>query len=290
MLGDSERSELQSLSDKYNKIKTTYSGVKSQNYSKYLTPDIKALESGIASISNINGSSFMNVDQLMNSITGGFDSTFSSIKSFQMNVNNSRINGTAKGGSLMSQLIGLIMGIIELPKRFSYLFKSLMGGSLAIAKGQDGILKSIKLGAKDIWDLIFAILKIIYKYYLCVLSFTITTFFGCILIHFISLYFVILHLIASFVADTMNTYTGVDLSQSVDDLFENVKWPSFIQFVCYTCFGSPVKLRDVISDVGVIEDLGNRISYDFNNTMPRYLTPAKPLGTRALKDLDKAIN
>jgi hypothetical protein len=51
-----------------------------------------------------------------------------------------------------------------------------------------------------------------------------------------------------------------------------------------------VKLRDVLTDVGQIEDAGNRIAYDFNNTIPKYMKPSVPFGKKSLKSLDKAMN
>jgi hypothetical protein len=295
MLGDTEIEDLKSISNKYSNFKTFYSGATSPKYSSYIKqqiPDINSVEKGlVGGIYNLESTaSFTNVDQLMNNIAGGFDSIFSSIKSFRLNVNNSKINGDAKRGSILSQLIALIMGIIQLPKRFSYLFKSLTTGSLALVKGLGGITKSAKLGGKDIWHLIIAIIKIIYKYYLCILSFTITTMAGCILIHFITFYFVVLHLGIMLVIDTMNEYTGIDLSPAMDTIVEYVRWPSAIQNVCYTCFGKHVKLRDVIRDVSVIEDIGNKISYDFSHKIPIYMRPSAPLAKSAMKDLDKAIN
>ena len=59
---------------------------------------------------------------------------------------------------------------------------------------------------------------------------------------------------------------------------------------CYSCFGKRVKLRDILADVGVIQDIGNMISNDFNNVMPRYMKPSVPLGKSSLNSLDKAMN
>ena len=93
-----------------------------------------------------------------------------------------------------------------------------------------------------------------------------------------------------FIVDLVNETVGLDMTPLVDRLTQYIRWPEPIGTICYTCFGKPVKLRDIISDVGVLEDIGNMITYDFTNTMPRYMGPAIPIGNDAMKHLDKAIN
>ena len=292
MLGDSELDQLGRISDNYRNLKTVLSGAKSQ-YSTYeSTPDINmtdTIKGSAGKLLNPDTAS-LNVDSLVKNVVGGFASSFSNAGGFKLNINNSNIRDNRKNKGLIPDLIGLIMGVVELPMRFSYLFKSLMEGTGALGLGIGGLTRSVALATKDIYILIVALLNIIFKYFLCILSFTITTFGGCFFIHIISLFFVMLHLFIIFILDTINEYTGIDVTPAVDDAFEYIRWPTNIHFVCYTCFGKSVKLRDILVDVGVIEDIGNMISYDFNNSMPRYMKPGIPLGTAALKSLSKAMN
>ena len=291
MLGDSELDKFGSMSDQYNNFKTLLSGAKTPNFSAFAnTPDINSDDSGLAGLLNPDTSG-LDADSLINGVVNGFASGFAGMGgSFGLKINNSKINGKGGGGNIISDLIKLILGIVELPMRFGYLFGSLMQGTGALALGVGGITQSVALGTKDVYLLIIAILKIVFKYFLCILSFIITTIGGCFLIHVITLFFVMLYLFIMFLLDMINESTGVDLTPMVDKVLEYVKWPEPIGTICYSCFGKPVKLRDVLSDVGVLEDIGNMISYDFNNTMPRYMKPAVPLGTGALKMLDKAMN
>ena len=290
MLGDSELDRFRSMSDQYNNFKTLLSGAKTPNFSAFAnTPDINLEDSGLAGLLNPDTSG-LDADSLINSVVNGFSSGFAGMGSFKLKVDNSKINGKGGSGNILKDLIKLIMGIVELPMRFGYLFGALMQGTGALALGVGGISQSVALGTRDVYILIIAILKIVFKYFLCILSFIITTIGGCFLIHVITLFFVMLYLFIMFLLDMVNEATGFDLSPMVDKALEVVKWPEPIGTICYSCFGKRVKLREVLADVGVLEDIGNMISYDFNNTIPRYMKPAVPLGTGALKMLDKAIN
>jgi hypothetical protein len=290
MLGDSELDKFRSISDQYTNFKTVLSGAKSPNFSAFAsTPDMNSDDSGLAGLLNPDTSG-LDADSLINSIVNGFASGFAGMGKVGLNINNSDIKGDDDGGGILAKLIKLILGIVELPMRFGYLFGALMQGTGALALGVGGISQSVALGTKDVYILIIAILKIIFKYFLCILSFIITTIGGCFLIHVITLFFVMLYLFIMFLLDMVNEATGFDLSPMVDKALEVVKWPEPIGTICYSCFGKRVKLREVLADVGVLEDIGNMISYDFNNTMPRYMKPAVPLGTGALNMLDKAMN
>ena len=293
MVGDSELDTLDNISNQYGGFKTLLSGAKNQNFSRLFsqTPDINSIKDGATSIFNPSSfSNSMSVDKIMNNVVGGFASTFNRAKSFQIKIDNSKINGKGGGGGLLKQLLGLIMGIVELPKRFGYLFKSLVGATVALSIGADGVFKSLALSVKDIYLLLLAIANIIVKYILCILSFIITTIAGCLLVHPITLFFIILYLFAMYLADLLKDALGIDIKDLIDNFADNIKWPDVINMVCYSCFGKRVKLRDILTDVKVIEDAGNRISHDFNITMPRYMKRAKPPAKTASKDLDKAVN
>jgi len=294
MLGDSEVDALNNISNQYGGFKALLSDAKTQRFSSLSsqqTPDINSMKDGISGILNPGAlSGKMNAEQIMDNVVSGFASTFEKAAPFQVKINNSKINGKDSGGGLLKQLLRLIMGIVELPRRFGYLFKSMTAASGALGVGIDGIFKSVKLGAKDIYLLIVAIVNIIVKYFLCILSFIITTIGGCILVHPITMFFVVMYVFCIYLADLLNQFTGIDITFLIDNVADVIKWPDTINTVCYTCFGKRVKLRDILADVGVIEHIGNKISHDFSITMPRYMKPAKPLGKIALKDLDKAIN
>ena len=290
MLGSSELDKLLSMSNQYNNFKTLLSGTKTPSFSAFQnTPDINFDDGGFASLLNPDTSGF-DADALINGVVDRFASNFDGIGKFELKIDNSKIQGNGGSGDTLSDLIKLILGIVELPLRFGYLFGSLMQGTGALALGVGGITQSVALGTKDVYLLIMAILKIVFKYFLCIMSFIITTSGGCFFIHVITLFFVMVYLFIMYILDMINESTGIDLTPMVDKVVEYVKWPEPIGTICYSCFGTPVKLREIISDVGVLEDIGNMISYDFNNTIPRYMKPSIPLGTGALKMLDKAMN
>ena len=290
MLGDSELDKFGSMSDQYNNFKTLLSGAKPPKFSAFSsTPDTNSDDNGISGLLNIDTAG-LDGDFLMNSVMNGFSSGFDGMKSVKLNINHSNIEGDDDEDGIFAKLIKLILGIVKLPMRFGYLFGALMEGTAALVVGVEGITQSIALGTKDVYLLIVTILRIVFKYFLCILSFIITTIGGCFFIHVITLFFVMLYLFIMYIFDLINEATGVDLSPMVDNALEYVRWPEPIGSICYSCFGTPVKLREVIADVGVLEDIGNMISYDFNNTMPQYMKPAIPLGSDALKLLSKAMN
>lgn len=296
MLSDSELDKFNDFSDKYDKFKSFMNdgagaaGGNGQNgSSQSSTPDIISGKGTFGKLLNPDTSS-LNTDQLTSAIVGGFASSVSGMGSLNIGVNTANIKDKKKSNGIIKDLIGLVKGIIQMPMRFGNMFKGLGTGTAALGLGIGGITKSVALGAKDIYLLFIAVMTIILKYSLCILSFTITTIGGCFLLHFITLFFMMIYIGIMYVVDKITELVGVDLSSMVDDAFVQVQWPSVIQLYCYSCFGKPVKLRDILADVGAIESVGSMISYDFNNRMPRYMKPAVPLGTSALKSINKAIN
>jgi hypothetical protein len=282
----------------YNDFRTTISGSVAPNFSDYIsgnenvdyeTPDTKINKPDFEKMLNPDTSS-LNADQLMDSVIGGFASAFSGAGSFNISTDNSKLKGDEPDGGIIAKLIALIMNVIKLPMRFGYLFASLMEGTGALALGIDGLTQSVALGTKEIYLLIVAILNIIFKYALCIISFAISISCGCLFIHVVTLFFAVIYVFIIHVADFVNDSIGIDFTSTIDEVAEFISWPEFINTLCYSCFGTPVKLRDILVDVGVLQDIGNMISYDFNNTMPQYMKPAAPLGNLALDSLDKAIN
>lgn len=290
---DDDLNEFANFADKFNlnNYKTLLSSVKAPSFSSISNPEIISNES-LSSFGKSLNEKIPSLDdgKLLDNVIAGFASAFSGMKSVGFNVNNSKINGDDGSGSIIRDLINLILGIIELPIRFGYLFKSGLEASGALALGIGGLTQSVALGTKDLYMLIIAIIKIIIKYFSCILSFTITTLGGCALIHPVTLFFVMIYLFVTFILDIIKDKTGFDLTPSFDAMAEYVQWPSFIQMFCYSCFGKKVKLRDILADVGIIKEIGDMISNDFNNVMPRYMKPSMPLGKASLDSLDKAMN
>ena len=295
MLGDSELNNLDSISDQYNKFKTLLSGSAAPNFSAFAsdfaTPETNTNQSKNNFEKMLNpDTSSLNAEQLMDNVIGGFASAFSGAASFNITTNNSKLKGDEPDGGIIAKLIALIMNLIKLPLRFGHLFASLTTGTASLALGIGGITQSVALGTKDIYLLIVAILNIVFKYTLCIISFVLTTISGCLFVHVLTLFFVMVYLFIIYLADLFNDHTGIDFTSTIDQVVENIRYPDFINNTCYSCFGKPVKLREILVDVGVLTDIGNMISYDFNNTMPQYMKPATPLGNLALDSLDKAIN
>ena len=307
MLGETDLNKLDEISNKYNQFKTILStdgasGSNSTSTSAYQssslgsssfsdTLDINSVEDKFGKLLNPDISSFnLSEDALIKKTVSEFSSAISGMGSLNINVNNSNIKNKKKSGGLLEDLINLIKGIVEMPIRFANLFKAFTLGTGALVLGIGGLGKSIALGTKDIYFLFVAIMTIVFKYSLCVVSFTITTIGGCIFVHIITLFFMILYIGIMYIADKINEYFGVDFSSTIDELVQPVKWPSAINSFCYSCFGKKVKLRDILADVGAVEYAGNMIYYDFNNKMPRYMKPGVPLGKSALNSLNKAIN
>jgi hypothetical protein len=163
------------------------------------------------------------------------------------------------------------------------------------------------LGIKDIFLLIVAILKVVIKYFKCIVSFTFTTIFGgCFIPHVITFLFYILYLIFPITSFLIYSATTFDLDPYIDSFFEMLheqdhefskttgfyvmQWPQWINMWCYMCFFQEVKLKDVLDDVMVIKQVGDLVTHDFNVTMPRYLRPAKKPAVSAKQHLDAAFN
>ena len=289
MLGDSELDYLKSLSNHYSDFRTVMSGVNPPNFSQFGDVDLNDLKDGFDDLLNPDTSG-LNVDALMNRVLGALSSATSGLGSINFSSNKKKIDDVMMEGGIISKLIQLILTIVTIPMRFGYLSMGFIQGTGAFGLGIGGIVQSLALATEDISILIFAILKIMFKYFLCILSFIMTTIAGCLGIHIVTMFFVMLYLFIIFILESFNELTGIDLTPMVDSITDYIAWPEPIGTICYSCFGQKVKLREVIADVAVIEDIGNMISYDFNTTMPRYMNPAIPLGTSAMDSIDKAIN
>jgi len=215
------------------------------------------------------------------------------------------IKGDDDNDDIITQLIKIIMGVITLPKRFYNMFQSLTNATEALAKGIDGLGKSVQLITKDIFTLIIAVLGIIFKYWMCLLSFAITTAGGCFLIHGITFACSVLYLIFPVTAYFIKSATTYDIMPLVDAMFAALsaadeqqasfsgvyltRWPEAINRICYTCFGKPVKLRDVTADLGAIGDIGIMIANNMNVRIPWYMRDGIPPGRRALMHMDMAL-
>jgi hypothetical protein len=293
MLGDDELNKFMSMSDKYGGYKTLLSGAKTPNFSLVSTPDTNSDQSDLGKLLNPDVSS-MDTEALLNNVIAGFASSFSGLGGAGgIKIDNSNIEGDGSSGDIISDLINLLIGIVQIPIRFAFMAKSLGEATGSLAVGIGGLTQSIALGTKDLYMLTIAILQIFFKYITCLFSFVLTTFGGCFLVHPITLFFTMLYLFIMYLLDKVKGFSGLDLSPPVDSALDSILSVGFISFIrsyCYSCFGVSVSLGEILSDVGVIQDIGNTISYDFNNTMPRYMKPAMPLGKASLDSLDKAIN
>ncbi len=201
---------------------------------------------------------------------------------------------------ILSELIRIIMSVVQLPKRFANMSQALLKGAEAVAKSFKGIGKSVELATRDIFTLIIAVVGIVFKYWLCIVSFVITTIGGCFLIHGVTfscyvLYYVI-ESIASFFGVKPLLEWMMEVLSETDDQFAEItglnvtKWPKAIRTICYTCFGKPHKLRDVSADLGALSDIGDTIAHDFNRRIPYYMRDAIPPGKMAINYMDRAIN
>jgi hypothetical protein len=294
MLSEEELNKLSSISTEYNKYKTTLSGIKSPGFSFVSsTPDINSAKSDIGKLLKPDVSS-LDTDALLNNVVGSFASSFSGVGKFDgIKIDRSNVKGKGGTGNIIKDLINLILGVIQLPVRFAFMSKSLIEATGSLGMGIGGLTKSVALGTKDIYMLVIAVLKIFFKYLSCIFSFVITTFGGCFVIHPITLFFTMIYLLIMFVFDKIREISGINLASSVDesvDVILSVGFIKFFRMYCYTCFGKRVRLNEILADVSVIQDIGNTISYDFNNTMPRYMKPAIPLGTASIKSLNRAVN
>lgn len=213
-----------------------------------------------------------------------------------------KINGNGPSGGIIKKLISMVIGITEIPMRFAYMGIGLAEGAVALALSMEGLGQSFALAGEDLWYLIVAIAIVIWKYTLCAISFIITTVAGCFLVHVFTFSISVLFLIFPLTAYALELATGFDISPQIDDAFEKMhefdrnmstytgmylmQWPDSINLVCYSCFGMPVKLKDIITDVWSIKTAGDMISYDFSVRMPQYMKDAVPPATAA----DDAFN
>jgi hypothetical protein len=272
------------------RLKTILSSLQTSQLNQTPFTEIINSKNNLTKLFNPDSKLFnLDADNMSKGLVNGALSQFNDVGKVSVKIDKRDIKGDGPKGSQIKQLIQLIMGIIKLPKRFMYLFKSFGEAAGAMTLGMGGVFQSAALGAKDIYLLIIAILNIVFKYTLCIISFTVTTIAGCSLLHLITFTFVMIKVAIMYMVDLINRYLKIDFTDIVDAVFEHIKWPGPINMICYSCFGKKVRLRDIISDVGVISDVGNIISQDFKVRMPRYMRPSVPLGKLALKDLDKAI-
>lgn len=280
--------ELQNaLNRSSNKIKTFVSYSKNDPFPLPLT-DVNAAASRFSKALNPNTVG-LNQDQLIDNFKNAISKASQSMTpNVKIEIDKRDIKGNGPKGSKISKLIQLILSIVKLPKRFAYLFKSLGEATAAFTLGIGGIVQSTALGIKDIYMLIIAILNIIFKYFLCIVSFVVTTMAGCSLLHVITFTFIMVKIAIMYMVDFINDTFKYDFTETVEEVFNYIRWPEPINTICYSCFGKKVKLRDILVDVNVIQDIGNTISYDFNNRMPRYMKPSIPLGKAAMKSLNKA--
>jgi hypothetical protein len=209
-------------------------------------------------------------------------------------------------GGLIAELIQILIAVVKLPTKFGNIYHALIDSGETLGKSMSGIGKSAYLGIKDIIILVVAIVKVILKYAKCILSFIITTTFGCLIIHILTFLCYILYLIFPISAYLIWTFSNIDMNPTIDSFFEMIdqadnqfeemvgfyltKWPHYIHMFCYTCFFQEVKLKEVLDDVMVVKDIGDMIQNDFNNKIPVYFRPAKKPALSAKRNFDALMS
>ena len=277
----------------------------------YIPPPSQDPNTNIAGVGD-----FMNgLGDSLDSAVAGFGSGgafANATSSFNRIANSSGSGNNADGsetrGGLIMQLIGIIKSVLTLPMRFMNAFQALTNAGIALGLGAEGLGESAVLGIKDILILIVAIIKVIAKYFKCIVSFGITTVFGgCFIPHVITFLFYVLYLIFPITAFLVYSASGLDLNPYIDAFFDMIhryddslvdagtmpfhitRWPDWINMWCYMCFFEEVHLKDVLDDVMVVKQIGDLITHDFNVTMPRYMKPAMPPAVSAKQHLDAAM-
>ena len=295
--------------------KNTLSNLKTVGYIPSYGPYVSS--ASLKEEANIGGvgSAMTDFANSLDSVSAGFNSggIFGNMSSsIGGGAKGSKRKGAKEGSSrdgLIAQLIGLIKGVLTLPMRFTNMFKALTNSGIALGLGAKGLGESTVLGIKDMFLLFVAILKVFIKYFKCMVSFTLTTVFGgCFIPHIITFIFYVLYLIFPITSFLMYSATGFDLDPYIDAGFQSLhdyddalveagtmpfnvtKWPQWINMWCYMCFFEEVHLKDVLSDVMVVKQIGDLITHDFNVTMPRYLRPAKRPAVSAKQHLDAAMS
>ena len=276
----------------------------------YVPPPSQDANSNIAGVGDLmNGLG----DSLDNAVSGyGSGGAFANAaSSFTSNTSSSSGHNAEEGesrGGLIMELIGIIESVLTIPMRFMNTFQALTNAGLALALGVEGISESAVLGIKDILILIVAILKVFFKYLKCIVSFTLTTVFGgCFIPHIITFLFYVLYLIFPITSFMVYSASGLDLDPYIDAFFDMIhsyddslveagtmpfhitRWPDWINMWCYMCFFEEVHLKDVLTDVMVVKQIGDLITHDFSVTMPRYMRPAMGPAVSAKHHLDAAL-
>ena len=194
-----------------------------------------------------------------------------------------------KSSNFFKDLIDLIVGIITIPKRFPDMLQASLRSVEMLALGITGFAQSTALGISDIALLFYSILQLIVKYGLCILSFIITLA-PCFIIHIITaLFYVVYYWLIYTPISGIDRALGTSSLKMVDNALSYFSWPKPISMLCYSCFGKQVKLVDVMDDVSVITDIGDKMSFDFNKKIPRYLRPATPAAKAVKKHLEAAF-
>ena len=277
------------------------------NFSGYVPPDNNLGNNASDKIKSVSGMATSGADALLGTALNGLSGLSSNLAFNMPTFGKTDVDKDDDEEGIIPELIKLIKAIVHLPMRFMNMSKSLAFGTVALATGIEGLAKSAILGTKDIITLIIAIIRIVAKYFICILSITITTIAGCFLIHGVTFMFYVMYLIFPASGYFVELATGIDIMPTVDAMFEmlgeidNVmgqytggiyamKWPDAISNICYTCFGEHVQIRDVLVDVDVIKDIGEQMSFDFGKVIPGYMSPSQPYGHTSMQYLDKALN
>jgi len=298
-----QSTQFKQISDKFNNIGTMLSGApSSMNFSSYVP---SADDLGNDAQNQLNNA-LNSANDALDGALGKLSDAAGSMMSIKKPNVGKDIDGNGPSGGIIAKLVALIVGIVELPMRFAYLGMGLAEGTIALALSMEGLGQSIALAGEDFWYLIVAIAIVIWKYTLCAISFIISTVAGCFMVHVFTFAVSVLFLIFPISAFVFEIATGIDISPQIELAFEKMheadhqmaaytgmylmQWPDTINTFCYTCFGTPVKMKDVITDVWAIKSAGDMISYDFSVRMPQYMKEATPFAKSADESINKAMS
>ena len=293
------------FSDNLKNVGTQWSSEATSTLQKYSSYTSDLTEFGDEMQDQMNNALNLANNQ-MHFAVGQFSSALSSIHVPEMPKGGKGVEGDGPDGGIFAQLIALIIDIAELPIRMAYIGEGLVESTIALTSSMEGLGKSIALAGEDLWCLIVAIAIVVWKYALCIISFVVTTIAGCFLVHIVTFLISVVFLIFPLSAYAFEYVTEIDISPQIDEAFEKMhefdhvlakytgmylmQWPDSINLVCYTCFGTPVKMKEILTDVWAIKSIGDMISYDFSVRMPRYMKNAVPPANAAGDAFNKAMN
>jgi len=212
--------------------------------------------------------------------------------------------GPQSEDDLLTGLFKIFLAALKIPSKFEKMFEGVTNAGLSLGTGLEGIFQSSVLGIEDLVYLVIVIYTIASKYFNCFILFLVNLP-SCFISHVITCVFSVLYLIFPLTAWIFRMLTGFDLMPHFDKAFEVIydgddmlakvigfnflKFPPSIIKQCYTCNGKVIKLRDILTDVSKIKDVGDKIAYDMTKTVPRLMKPAMPFIYKTASAVDEVF-